>query len=303
MKPGLEDFVSAQKGNNFSEEKIEKSKPKAKQKVKSKVDKKTSFSKGKVTKHSKPNSRFDKLIKQKLAKPVQKSDPKKTEQKYLNELQASLGIDSTTKDEISEYYKNLALRKKSSKKAKKNKKKVDSTSNDSNNVLSQKTVVKPAPAVDVIVFDDPAKRNFGKKKKIMSASSEDDILEPKGINMGRARAEILQLVITGLDGTKKEDAKRELALKLGAKPPKNEYVNYKDLLVINKEKKIKEEEKREMDRKLGLRVTKAKKKETKKKSKDDIGYLDGQIGRYRSGVQVIDKREIRAMSKGKKQSK
>lgn len=53
-------------------------------------------------------------------------------------------------------------------------------------------------------------------------------------DLKRAKHEVLNFGISGFDSKDKHAAKLALAIRLGAKPPKNSYTNYKDLLVEKK---------------------------------------------------------------------
>jgi hypothetical protein len=57
-------------------------------------------------------------------------------------------------------------------------------------------------------------------------------------NIKKAKHEVIKYGMSGFDPQKKEEAKMQLAIKLGAKPPKNKYKNYK----ILKEERAKHKE-------------------------------------------------------------
>ncbi|KAG4076099.1 hypothetical protein HA402_011445 [Bradysia odoriphaga] len=63
-------------------------------------------------------------------------------------------------------------------------------------------------------------------------------------DMKRAKHEVFSFGTSGLESKDKEVAKIAFAVKLGAKPPKNKYKNYKELLA---EKKVLQEKERESD--------------------------------------------------------
>ncbi|XP_055302009.1 uncharacterized protein C1orf131 [Sitodiplosis mosellana] len=79
---------------------------------------------------------------------------------------------------------------------------------------------------------------FSQKKR--SAGEERD--EPGGLDMKRVRHEVFNFGISGYNFQDQQKAKVALAVKLGAKPPKNAYKNYKELQVENKEAKAKAKE-------------------------------------------------------------
>ncbi|XP_062565515.1 uncharacterized protein C1orf131 homolog [Armigeres subalbatus] len=57
-------------------------------------------------------------------------------------------------------------------------------------------------------------------------------------DISRARKEVINYGISGLDRETKHEAKVALAIKLGAKPPKNQYRNYKEILEERKREKF-----------------------------------------------------------------
>lgn len=182
---------------------------------------------------------------------------------------------------------------------------VNSKSNDSfcsskQGIDSTSKVKRSQP--EVIVFEDPAK----KKRKtdsntIMTKVSADkpgmdtQDIGSSEINLRQARHDVLRLGISGFEKTKKEDAMTALVVKLGGKAPKRGYVNYKVLQEQRKMQKTEDARKTEIDRALGLNVkNKNRRKDGRKKVKDDItGFLDGQVGHYKHGVQFVKKDELK----------
>lgn len=75
-------------------------------------------------------------------------------------------------------------------------------------------------------------------KRTVGKSDKDD----NGIDMKRVRHEVFNFGISGYNFQDQQKAKIALAVKLGAKPPKNEYKNYKDLQAEIKESKTREKE-------------------------------------------------------------
>lgn len=53
-------------------------------------------------------------------------------------------------------------------------------------------------------------------------------------NLKKAKHEVFNFGVSGLESKDKEAAKIALAIRLGAKPPKNEHKNYKELIAGNK---------------------------------------------------------------------
>ncbi|XP_055546960.1 uncharacterized protein C1orf131 [Wyeomyia smithii] len=79
------------------------------------------------------------------------------------------------------------------------------------------------------IFDD-ARRRKPKQQK-----------DPRLFDISQARKEVINFGISGLDRETKHEAKVALAIKLGAKPPKKMYRNYKEILEERKREKQDEE--------------------------------------------------------------
>lgn len=110
----------------------------------------------------------------------------------------------------------------------------------------------PTKASRVLSIDQDNKFTvvFNKKKKKDPKPRSDvhksDIKVPDDdgfdINMRQARHEVIRFGISGFESKEREDAKVTMAIKLGAKPPKREYQNYKEFLQDqDKKRKIKAE--------------------------------------------------------------
>ncbi|CAG9865185.1 unnamed protein product [Phyllotreta striolata] len=103
------------------------------------------------------------------------------------------------------------------------------------------------------------------------------------LNMRHTKNEIVKLAMSGLDPEQKEQAKINLLVKLGAKPPKNKNKNYKQLQIERKKSK-EEESKRESflqlgKNKVGKSTAKGKSfdKKRKKNKGDNILSIYGKI--------------------------
>uniref|UniRef100_A0A023FNR5 Uncharacterized protein n=1 Tax=Amblyomma cajennense TaxID=34607 RepID=A0A023FNR5_AMBCJ len=108
-------------------------------------------------------------------------------------------------------------------------------------------------SVSVVLFQDPAKR---KTKKRLSEERDipNDVQQSANeIDFKKARYDVLKFGIKGLEKPKQEAANIALAVQLGAKPPKNKYVNYKELIHERKEQKIKDREERIVNAKMGVK--------------------------------------------------
>lgn len=125
-------------------------------------------------------------------------------------------------------------------------------------------------------------KKFGKKRQ--NAGEDDE--ERDALDMKRVRHEVFNFGVSGYNFQDQQKAKVALAVKLGAKPPKNSYKNYKDLQAENKEAKTKAKEEAYIRtvgknsagmatvscNKLVNRFTK------KKKAKDTVGALTQHYG-------------------------
>ncbi|XP_072382637.1 uncharacterized protein [Diabrotica undecimpunctata] len=81
------------------------------------------------------------------------------------------------------------------------------------------------------------------KKARKSTKDDDNAKEMDGkneLNMRQAKHEIIKLGLSGLNSKKKEEAKINLLIQLGAKPPKKKNKNYKELCLERKKAKEKE---------------------------------------------------------------
>ncbi|XP_041762549.1 uncharacterized protein C1orf131 homolog [Anopheles merus] len=66
--------------------------------------------------------------------------------------------------------------------------------------------------------------------------------DPTVFDMTKARRDIMNLGFSGFDKESKHQANVRLAIKLGAKPPKNQYRNYREILEEKKAAKEQEED-------------------------------------------------------------
>ncbi|XP_044259540.1 uncharacterized protein C1orf131 [Tribolium madens] len=91
-------------------------------------------------------------------------------------------------------------------------------------------------------FKSVSFESYKPKKHEKTETSNGRIQEEKSddFNIKRAKHEIVKFGMSGFDPEKKEEAKIQLAIKLGAKPKKNKYKNYK--LLKEERAKLKQEE-------------------------------------------------------------
>lgn len=86
-------------------------------------------------------------------------------------------------------------------------------------------------------------KSFVHEKKVRKSSkkfNESDVTKEQSdkssIDLQRARKEVINLGLSGFsDKLEKEEAEIQLAIKLGAKPPKKQYKNYKEILLEKKQ--------------------------------------------------------------------
>lgn len=75
-----------------------------------------------------------------------------------------------------------------------------------------------------------AKTSSGPNLKRGAASSSGTLVPTNEFDMKRAKNEVFHFGVSGFDRDDKQAAKLALAVRLGAKPPKNSYRNYKELV-------------------------------------------------------------------------
>ncbi|CAG2182467.1 unnamed protein product, partial [Oppiella nova] len=110
----------------------------------------------------------------------------------------------------------------------------------------------------------------------------------------KARHEVFKFGISGLDRTEKREAKIAHAISLGAVPPKGKPKNYKLLMDERKAMKKKVIEEKEQNSQQMQHKTKIYKQTKKKRNPNGVKGFDYQIGKYRNGVQFVDKKQIQS---------
>lgn len=152
----------------------------------------------------------------------------------------------------------------------------------------------------VVVYQRPKSKK--KEEKKMDSGENSEETSGSVIDLKSARLDVQKFGIKGFSEDKKDAAMEALLVKLGAKPKKNKAYNYKEYQEIVKRQKVEETEKRELDRKLGYKVK--KKIVARKKDRNDVGRVDGQVGKYKHGVQFVTKKDLQPGGKpGKKKRK
>ncbi|CAK1599427.1 unnamed protein product [Parnassius mnemosyne] len=117
-----------------------------------------------------------------------------------------------------------------------------------------------------------------------TASDNQVMHSKKDLDLKKIRHEVVKFGMSGFDGTKKEEAKIALAVSLGAKPPKREYINYKELMQKRKEEKLKQKEERQ------LMISKTVLKSCGKKKRKGI---NNDVGHFLSNYGKVQKKDIK----------
>ncbi|KAI4496119.1 hypothetical protein M0802_007986 [Mischocyttarus mexicanus] len=117
------------------------------------------------------------------------------------------------------------------------------------------------------------------------ANSQLDRKKQQELEMKRARYDVIKFGISGFNSSKAKEAKTELAIKLGANPPKNPSLNYKDL----KQKRKIEAENNNREPISGLSKSLIKHKKRNNKIKKNSGIL-GMYGKVHKDALVKNKK-------------
>lgn len=115
---------------------------------------------------------------------------------------------------------------------------------------------RPIQSVPVVVFQDPTKRKAKGPPRFKEQEEETTVNKVKQIDFRKAKYDVIKFGIKGLEKPAQEEAKVALAVQLGAKPPKNKYVNYKELIEERKRRKALAVEQRETNARMGVKPKK-----------------------------------------------
>ncbi|KAH9397746.1 B9 domain-containing protein 1 [Tyrophagus putrescentiae] len=149
---------------------------------------------------------------------------------------------------------------------------------------------------------------FGHKGRKGHPGTRQDNSRSKGsgdFDLEKARHEVFMLGIKGFKHKDKLEAKKELAIRLGAIPKKPRGVNIKKHLENVRERKQKEAQEREERAQMGqLEMRKgkwsaSKNDSRKKKGLNEVRQMDYQIGRFKDGVQYLNKEDIGRLKRRK----
>ncbi|XP_021075609.1 uncharacterized protein C1orf131 homolog [Mus pahari] len=161
--------------------------------------------------------------------------------------------------------------------------------------------------VEVIEFQSKSKKRKLKSDEDEPAKNKTKVLEKdvdiQEFNLEKARLEVHRFGITGYGKGKERVLERERAIMLGAKPPKNTYVNYKVLQKQIKEKKIAVEEEKRAARETDIFKKKKRKgrgQEDRRSKKSAPSILSsgqvGQVGKFRNGTLILSPTDIKKIN-------
>ncbi|XP_066254301.1 uncharacterized protein C1orf131 homolog [Euwallacea similis] len=117
-----------------------------------------------------------------------------------------------------------------------------------------------------------------------------NISQELAFNLQKAKHEVVKFGMSGFNSVKKEEAKIQQLIKLGAKPPKNKCKNYKELLMdkkIQKDKEKKEQTLQQLGKnKVGKSTAKGKSFDRKRRRrKENILDIYGKISKETATLQ------------------
>jgi len=233
--------------------------------------------------------------------PITKTEPQKpkvTGKKHLNDIKNMLGLDS---------YQAKLEKKRLKRRAAKARKKGGNNSGTMANGLIQTNASRTlglSSVPEMVTFIDHKKRNKRAENKIGDIVPEKSN-NNKEITLKDARFEVFKLGVSGMDKKSREEANTALAIKLGAKPSKNKFVEYKQLkedrTQEKEEKRLQEEERlhsmegvKKSSNKNNSTLKKSTNKKKKKGSKNDF-----KVGSFDGGMLKISQRDINSIKSKK----
>lgn len=109
-------------------------------------------------------------------------------------------------------------------------------------LLKKNFTVKAVNEYKAVVFETHKSKKLSKENPHKKGSTAEKRNEASALDMKRVRHEVFNFGISGHDFQNQQKANIALAVRLGAKPPKNVYKNYKELQACNKTAKAKAKE-------------------------------------------------------------
>ncbi|XP_067567209.1 uncharacterized protein C1orf131 homolog isoform X2 [Pseudorca crassidens] len=161
--------------------------------------------------------------------------------------------------------------------------------------------------VEVVEFHSRSRKRKQKPDQDENTKTKTSILEKdvdiQEFNLEKARLEVHRFGITGYGKGKERVLEQGRAIMLGAKPPKNSYVNYKVLQEQIKEKKSAKEKVKRTAQDTDIFKKKKRKgqedrKSKKKKSAPSIlssGRI-GQVGKFKNGTLILSQVDIKKIN-------
>jgi hypothetical protein len=211
--------------------------------------------------------------------------PKVTGTKHMNEIRDIL--------DLSKYQKKKLKKIRKRKEAKARKLGVSGGSV----IQTLATKSKGSVAPEIVSFMDHKKRNKNKMNEKLSVENLDPVARPdnrKEITMKQARFEVFKLGVSAMDKKSQVDANTALAIRLGAKPAKNELMEYQELKETRLKEKEEHKQKLEDDRN-ALQAMKQKKKGSKEKGKTKSKKKKGEqmkVGSFDGGMLKLSAKDL-----------
>ncbi|CAG5035446.1 unnamed protein product [Parnassius apollo] len=148
----------------------------------------------------------------------------------------------------------------------------------------------------VVKFESykPKKKQPVENEESKAGTDNQVIHSKKDLDLKKIRHEVVKFGMSGFDGTKKEEAKIALAISLGAKPPKREYINYKELMQKRKQEKLKQKEEKQLM--ISKTVLQSCGKKKRRGVNNDVGHFLSNYGK----VQKKDLKDNKKASVKKK---
>ncbi|XP_027260621.1 uncharacterized protein C1orf131 homolog [Cricetulus griseus] len=159
--------------------------------------------------------------------------------------------------------------------------------------------------VEVVEFQSRSKKRKPKSDQDEHTKNKTKAFEKdvgiQEFNLEKARLEVHRFGITGYGKGKERVLERERAIMLGAKPPKNSYVNYKVLQEQIKEKKAALEEEKRVARDTDIFKKKKRKGQEDRRSKKLAPSIlsngrVGQVGKFRNGTLILSPTDIKKIN-------
>ncbi|XP_014663486.1 PREDICTED: uncharacterized protein C1orf131 homolog isoform X2 [Priapulus caudatus] len=160
---------------------------------------------------------------------------------------------------------------------------------------------------EVIIFEDHRNKNKKQKNKRVTTAPSNDTPKHSGgeaeqqgaLSLREARHDVFRFGITGFERRKKEEARVELLVKLGAKRPKNKCINYPEYMEMKRREKEAAKQEMELQRTQGYSVKKQPAAKRKRDKDDVLRSLDAPVGKYRGGMLSLSRDEINNIKKSK----